>query len=416
MFDFTASQRAQDVQAVPNTTLTLSNVFGLFDNTKPDAQRMKRDLRGLFYSLLDRRANNIAKAVIGTQGMDGFRVMRVGTQGDSEEVEPNHPWVNLIRRPNPAQPPYKTWHWASMACDATGSADFIVEDGPAGVPEAMYPIYRAWGTVRPKLDRTGAVDGWVFHRADGRDIPLEARDIVRFTHGSAFDPADTMGLIERAVYELDHEYYSRVYEQGYLQNGRPPNVYLSYDGDVDNTTREQVGQKFKQMYMGAGQGRAVKGVPVMDKGGEIKTVALSPGDLMMLDSRQFNEERLYDICGVPYNLKSDTANRSNAQVAERTFARDTIGPRVTEMSSELTFCFERSFGAEPGALEVEAPDVMPVDREQEATITRVKLETGQMTLNEVRERDGLEPYDRDEADQPLVSSTVQPLGATPGFL
>jgi len=401
-------QRADDPQVIPTSEASASAFTGLVDRDKPTDQDIRKHNVSLFAKLVNIRAGATARAIVGEQGQSGFQVERV-QGGEYEAVEDGHPWLRLIRRPNPDTAAYLFWHWVSRVVDLQGAAHLLVEDDPAGTPMALWPIYPEWGDVRPQLGDKGQVSGWVYYRG-GERISYEARDIIRISLDDPVRAGETMSLLERGVYELSRELHHNKYEQDFLEDGRPPNVYLSFDNDVNVNTNQEAADKVQQRFMGE---RANK-VPALGNGGSMETVALSPDDLQMLESRQMNERRLFTICGVPQALfKSESSNRSTGEAAHWTFAKYTIQPRAVHVSSQMTKAFEASFGADPGVLRVQAPDVTPVDREEQETINEQRVRRGVPPAQVMREQGEDVPDEyAEDLETPRLPSTLKKISGS----
>jgi len=166
----------------------------------------------------------------------------------------------------------------------------------------------------------------------------------------------------------------------------------------------------QQRYMG----RRANKVPALGNGGEMKTVALSPDDLQMLESRQMNEGRLFTICGVPEALfKSESSNRSTGEAAHWTFAKYTIQPRAVHFASQLTKDLERSFGADPGVLRVQAPDVTPVDHQEQEAINEARVRRGVPPAQVMREQGEEVPSEYEEdLETPRLPSTLKKISGS----
>jgi len=398
-----SAQRAEDPQVIPTSRRATTSLTGLADRQKPTDREIRKHNVSLFGKLVSMRAHATAQAIIGWQGQDGFQTERLEA-GQFEAVSADQPWQRLIRRPNPDTPPYLFWWWASTVIDLQGAVHFLVEDGPDGQPEALWPIFPEWGEVRPRLGEKGEVTGWVYYRGGERQT-YEARDIVRLRLPDTINMQETQSLLERGVYELDRELHHNQYEKNFLEDGRPPNVYLSFDNDVNVSANQEAADKVQNRSMG---NRANK-VPALGNGGEMKTVALSPDDLQMLDSRVMNERRLHTICGVPQALfRSESSNRSTGEQAHWTFAKYTIQPRVISLADQQTKGFEQAFRADPGALRIQAPETTPEDREEQETINDLRVRRGVPPAQIMREQ-GEEVPDEYEEDleTPRLPSTLK---------
>jgi len=90
--------------------------------------------------------------------------------------------------------------------------------------------------------------------------------------------------------------------------------------------------------------------------------------------------------------------------------RGTVQPLLDEAAQQLTMGLEQAFEPE-GTLRVMAPDVTPTSRRDQAETDRILVESGLRTRNEIRERDGKEPFDNEVADEPTAPQAQRPLGS-----
>ena len=405
-----SAQRAEDPDVAPVSSRRTTQASGLHDRGRPTERQIRKHNVSLFAKLVHMRADATARAIVGEQGQGGFSVQRNVT-GGQEEVEPRHPWKRLLKRPNDAMPAYLFWHWCSRVVDLWGACDLYVEHDRTGTPTALWPIYPEWGEVRPTLGRKGAVQGWIYYRGGQRE-ELEARDIVRLALPDVTNPMETESLLERGVYELNRELHHAHYESDFLEEGRPPNVYMSFDGSVSVRKNQEAAERMQERHMGK---RANK-VPALGNGGELKTVALSPDDLQMLESREMTERRLHEITGVPEALfNTESSNRATGEAAHWTFAQYTVQPRAVSLASQMRHGFERAFGADRGALAVVAPDVTPTDAKEQEDINQRRLKRGVPAAQIMREQ-GEEVPDEHEEDleTPRLPSTLKPIGQGDG--
>lgn len=400
-------ERAANAAVFDSAQYVMSRSFGLTDSTMPTIRQVRLANQGLFSTCIRLRADALSRAIVGGHGSPGFTVQRVTSQGEYEDVELTHPWVQLLRRPNPNRPALEVWRWASLCRDLRGSADFIVQDDRRGVPIALYEIFPEFGELKPVPNATGGVDGFVFIRADGKRIELEARDVVRLRHPDPITPYENMSLLEKGAFELDKTLYSDIYERDTLKEGRFPPVVLSSDQPVSPQQAQQYGKQFLETYMRTGQ-HTVKGVPVMGAGLKPVPTAMKADDIALIESRRLTDTHIFWITGVSQGLLSDQANRANAEAAQRFFAEYTIQPAADSFAAQLTFGFSRAFReVTPGSLVIMAPNVVPVDPEQRARIDEIRLRNGTLTVNEVRRRDGQDEVEG--GDVALTNSLLVPL-------
>ena len=425
MFDLFVSPnhvRLNDPQVVPSTLMATARAIGLTDSERPTAHKIGLAARGLFAACIDIRANAIARAINGGPSRSGFTVKRLTAQAEYEDVELTHPWVRLLLRPNTNRPALEVWRWASEARDYAGSADFVVEDNARGTPIALHEIFPEFGHISPVPNAGGGDQGYVFFRADGRRVELEARDVVRLRHTDPRSPYRSMSLLQKAAYQLDKGLYADIYERDTLREGRFPPVVLTSDQEVSKAQAGRYGKQFKDAYMRTGT-HTVKGIPVLGKGLKAQPTLINPNDLALIESGRLNDKRLFWTTGVPQGMVDHEANRANTDGQRRTFAEYTVQPSVDLIAAQMSYGFSRSFGepvglpASSGAsgasgasgLVIHAPNVVPVDPMQQARIDEIQIRSGTLKPNEVRRREGRD--DVEGGDQAFVSAALRPLAA-----
>lgn len=404
MFDFSSESRA-NIQVADQ--FTISDVLGLRDYGRPSEHEQRELLRGTFEACVRRRARRFASAVLPSREGPGLKVERRTADGH-EEVEQDHPWYQLIRKPNEHRSPYVYWKWVSLARDLQGRAPQLVWDGPRGMPEHLYEIFPEFGYVQPLASREGGIDGYIYEREDGQDIRLEPRDIMELKRTDPHSPYETQSLLEALASEVAGDKFASEYRRQAFEQGRPPMVYLSTDDSMTPDQKQEMGERLKSRFFGR-QGRQ-KGVPVMDRGLDMEDVSIDPESFQMLEAQGLDQTVIFRVTGVPQALLDMDSNRAESEEARKEFMKGTIQPLLDEAAQQLTLGLKQAFDPE-GSLRVVAPDVTPTSRRDQAETDRILVEAGLRTRNEIRERDGKEPFDVGAADEPTAPQSQKPLGA-----
>lgn len=405
MFDFNSRANVQVVDQ-----FSISDVLGLRDFGRPSEYEQRELLRGTFEACLRLRARRFASAVLPNREGPGLKVERRTPDG-FEEVEEDHPWYSLIRSPNAYRSAIVFYQWVSLARDLQGRAPQLVQDGPRGMPEQLLEMYSEFGYVQPLASPDGGIDGWLYEREDGRDIRLEPRDVMEVKRIDPHSPYETQSLIEALASEVAGDKFAAEYRRNAFEKGRPPMVYLSTDQEMTPKQAKEHGQRLKQRYFKRQGGQDT--VPVMTEGMELEGISLDPESWQMLEAQGLDQKVIHKVTGVPQPLLEMDSNRAESEEARKELMRGTIQPLIDEVAAQYTQGLRQAF--EPEAeLRVVAPDVSPIDQRERAETDQILVESGLRTRNEIRERDGKEPFDNDVASQPTVPKTQKVLGAMPG--
>jgi HK97 family phage portal protein len=401
LFKWLHRKRTVAERSVEIDTFTLPPVprqIGLSDTYEPDSEQIRTAYRGLVYRLAQVRSDAIASALM------QLTVERPTGQGEFRIVEPTHPWVTLLQRPNPNHSTRKLWKLTSLLRDLQGRIDFLIERGARNVPIALHPVFPIYGELRPVPNTIGGVDQYIFARADGKMIPFPVEDVVRIQHVNPITPFESASLLKAAAYEIDVDLYMKVYRRDMIKDGGLNATVLTSDQEITKPQAKQYGEEFKNKFLGI---KGIKEVAVMGKGLKPHNVGVTAKDLEFIEGARLNTTDLLNIFGVPEGMISDSANRANADTSRLTFYQNTVQPEAELIADELTLSLERAFGAKPNALRVRVPDLAPLDHDFELRKDTSMVAGGLRTINEVRKENGDDPVDG--GDEILVPSTLTPL-------
>lgn len=401
--------RVQEPNVVPSTS-RIDIGFGAKSLRRIGPQELQQVYRSKVAMLMQYRASNFAPHL---KNLTVER--RIGDeQDDWEPVERDHPWVRLIRRPNDYMPALLFWKWVVLARDGLGHADMLVQEGTVETEEfgevpvpvkALHPVYPDYGRMEPMHDTEGDLQGWMFHRSDGKKFPLEAEDVIRVKRQHPNAPWRTAGLVEAAAYEIDQDTAANIYSRDSLRSQGVPDVVLESPEEMNKPKVQKLARRFAKLY-GAGRDK----VPVAHGGMEVKELSLSQKDQEFSKQREFIAQTLHKIFETHEGLFSKDATRANAEAALFSFAANTVKPNVESITGQFEFEMERVFEADRDQIRISLPaDIIPEDRETVEKIRDMKIKNGTLLINEARQDDG-----RDEVefgDEPLVNGTLMPLSA-----
>lgn len=372
--------------------------FG-YDNPYEPKERDQRDsYRGAFFRCIEIRA------AIRAQAMLDAKVMRVTGQGEYEEVEPNHPWVQLKNNPTPTMTPYQAYWWMCTSMDLMGHAHSIVLDVDGfDTPISILPIFVDFGDLNPVPDQYGGIREWVYNATAGNIKRMPNENVVPIMRPSPFTPYESFSLIQAAIFETDTDKFMKIYRRDSVKDGGITSDVFSTDQQMMGDERKKVGQELKK-YKGR---RGHNEVLIASHGLKPVKYNMDMRDLQYIDGLIQNDKQLKFITGVPTPLFSDGSNRSVVEAAEREMIQYTIMPELTMMCEQLTKGYEGIFGSEPGMLKIVPPDLKPLDEELEIRKRESYLRTGQRTINEYRAEDGKDDFEG--GDVPMIQLGLVPL-------
>lgn len=353
----------------------------------------------LVYSAVKLRAEAVARPRL--------KVWTMSADGTEQESLEDHPLQLLLDKANPWWAAGDLWRGTSTMFDLFGAAFWVLEN---------------LGTDRQKI--------WLARPDKMRVIPSKADYISGFEYGSMtpgggkhyapeeivwfrnFNPLDEFaGLspIAPGRLSIDMATDAAAHNRNVFKNGIMADVVGLTDGPIDQTQVDEIWERLKKKF--AGPQNAHK---MMLMGGmkDVKNLAMSARDMEFMASLRWSLEDICRVFGVPKTLLHDLekATYSNIDGEERLFWRNTIVPQLMFYESAINEMLVPQFDP-TGSIFVQF-DLSDIEALQEDTVElanqeREDVKAGILTINEVRERRGLEPVPwGDEPPQPALS----PLG------
>lgn len=217
----------------------------------------------------------------------------------------------------------------------------------------------------------------------GVRVPLESHE---FQHlGMLWIPGEmkALGPIQAARMELTGAHNATQYGAAFLKSGDVPSGVLKTDQVLSPTQAAQ--------YKTQWHARQAHEVAVLGQGLDYKPVLLSPKDAQFLETRQFDTTAIARLFGIPAHLflasvEGSSLTYSNMAQADLAFMRWTVAEYTREIETAMTAVLPST---QTARFNLDA--VLRPDAPTRSTVHRTNLEAGWMSVNEVREIEGLPP-------------------------
>jgi len=318
----------------------------------------------------------------------------------------NDPLLSLLYKPNKVFTGRQFWSLYQKYYDAVGEAYILIESSreifDAKKVSAMHLLNPTM--VEPKFDADGAPTGYTYKTNSG-EITYRPEQIIYIHNPDPKHPLRGQSLLKAGVTAIQTEtqigaYHSRILENG----GKVEGVFTFKTPSLTEQQLENLKSQYQKEY-----GAAKKaGLPLF-LGGDaqyIKT-GMSPDELSFLDAKKMTLEDICILTGVPKSMLASTSEVKfdNADADRSIFLRETIKPLLVTLTTALDeFLF-------PDGKNLTFVDPTPENIDQKLKETESGIKNYYMTINEARERHGLDPIDG--ADDIMVPFSVMPLGDGP---
>lgn len=317
----------------------------------------------------------------------------------------NAPVLDVLNKPNKHFSGPEFWELYEKYYDTVGEVFIWKEYGRKGVfnPKELLGLHILMPTnVEIEYTEDGEIAKYIYKRPTQKDLEYLPEEIIFIRRPDVKKPLRGQSLLKAGVMAIQTEtqisaYHSRVLENG----GKVEGVFTFKTDRLTEAQLHDIKAKYKKEYADARKA----GIPLF-LGGDSQYVktGLTPDELSYLEAKKAT---LGDICiltGVPQSMLALTndVKYDNADADRAIFLRETIKPLLVKLTTAL----DMSIIPDEQVLKFEDPTPENVDQKLKETETGIK--NYYMTVNEARERHGLDPVP--EGDVIMVPFSVLPLG------
>ena len=325
--------------------------------------------------------NRIADAVASVKWM--------AKRGD-EEI-PNHPLLQLLRRPNPGQsgPQYIRAKVGYLMISGNGYEERVTVGGEV---RELYQLRPDRVKVVPASN--GFPAGYIY-TANSKAIrfPVDENGNSDLRHLKMFNPLNDwygMSPVEAGAYAIDQSNESMKWVQSLLQNSaRPSGALTTKDGaELSDDNFNRLKAQIEDQYSGAMNA----GRPMLLEGGlSWQQMGLSPADMSLLETK-FSAAR--DIClsfGVPPQLLGIPGDNTYSNYAEArlSFWEDTVIPLLDLIAADWSSWLGAPYGIEL----VPDLDDIPAIVDKRQSLWDMADKSLDLTINERRALKGYGPVE-----------------------
>ncbi len=327
-----------------------------------------------------------------TATSNGFRLIPCPGIEDSQitdrEIEPI---LSLLEEPNPNDTFSEII--AEVCIDLHLYGDAYVEvvlNKTTNTPESLYNLYAP--SLRVLVDKHGTVLGYLqmvdskSGRANATPIVFRPEEVVHFRLPNPGNEVYGLSPLESLFTPIETDLLAQEYNKKFFQNHATPKLHV----DLGTCTLSQLKRTREYFaFQLKGVSNAHKTL-ITEGGATIKVIGIYPSDMEFLNQRKFSRDEICAVIGVPpmkIGIFEDV-NRASAVEADKSFKSEKIIPLQRMISKKLNLNLISLFDAR---VQFEFVELDLRDALEQSEINKVYLETGVLTVDEVRVSLGLKP-------------------------
>lgn len=374
------------------------------------ANRTPADLASIsssVYSAIKRRVNAVNRCKL-------TMVRRVGD--DVEEVL-DHPALTAIRRVNSGLTFKQGWGLIEQHKLTWGNAFWVKRRGALGVPMEFEIWDPASVRIHPDPRTPWAPRAFTRRTSQGQDVTVAAEDVIWFRHIldpriSSENPAQGLAPIEAIRMTVDTGLEATRYNLRFFDNDATP-AAIYHVAEAGPSEIKRIRDDFQRKFQGTDNAHRAMITGGGDKMERVDS-PISHRDMMFIEQAQLSKEEVamvYEMSPVVLgDMRHGTFSNTDGSGVD---FWETMQDQVSSTLAELNeFLIHRDFGEE---YELRADwstvPALQADRKLSAEIDEINLRAAVITINEVREREGLEPVEW--GDLPIQPVNMTSFGTIP---
>jgi HK97 family phage portal protein len=299
----------------------------------------------------------------------------------------DHPLLTLLRQVNPVHNSFDLWELTQLYLEVHGRAFwYLVFDPVLHIPREIWTLPAQNVTPRRRSDSPRLIDYYEY-RTGAREQRFRPDEIIFFRFPDPRDPY--LGGLSplRACYEqiaLLSDFAA--FKQAKFENHAIPDALVTPEAVIGEEERDRLQAQWNSYFRRGGTGRVV----VTENAMRLQVLSHSMGDLAALADMKATKEDVSNAFHVPLSFLTSETNLANLQAAEHQHMAKAIGPRLQRRDQKLNEQLLPLYDP-TGRLFVASEDPVPVNFENNMKELELKLKFGVLSINEVRQAEGLDP-------------------------
>jgi HK97 family phage portal protein len=282
----------------------------------------------------------------------GYR--QTGDGGMWEEYD-KHPWLPLLKRPNPYMSGYALREFTALDLELSGNAYWALErNKDSNDVQELWPIPS--GKVRAVATREKMIDHYI-HDVNGERIIYKYDEIIHLQYANPLSFVYGQGSLSAAKLSVMADLHAKTWNKHFFANSARPDAVFETDTVLADDVRKRVMIQWNAMHRGSDK----RGKTAILEGGlKYKETNRTPKDVDFVESQKLSREEILAAFGVPPAMVGilEYANYANTKEQTAIFWKHTVMPKkraidaiITMRIQQLSFDLQTIFEADTSPIE-----------------------------------------------------------------
>ena len=303
-------------------------------------------------------------------------------------VGADHPLQRLLDAPNPFWTRGDLWRATETHLSLWGAAFWALDRGEDGAIAEIWPLRPDRMRVIPDADRY--IKGFVYIADGGKLAPYIPEDIVWMRYFNPLDEYAGLSPIAPLRLSADMGLDALLANRKLLQNDSAPGLIIETAANPTDAEVSAFYQRWESRYQGVEKTRRPA---LLGAGMTAANLGFSPRDMEYIESLRWSLEDIARVFGVPKMMIGDLEHTtySNFSTARRIFWEDTVSAQLALYEDAMQRYLLPHFddAALTVKFDLSGVEALKESEENKANRRRLYVETGIMSVDEVRREMGL---------------------------
>lgn len=323
---------------------------------------------------------------------NGKRVVNdsIPVKGKNNVVEIlNHPFLDLIKNVN------EDMNYTDLASLTFGYLGLIgnmywyVEKDGKGMPINIYPLLSEHVTLKLN-ESNGKIMAYKYF-----DKVFPTEDIIQFSNYQPGSLISGKGELEACISAARRYCYYDFAEAALNSNNARPDFVVSYKTKLTENEQKDVSKIWSKKFGSKGIGK-----PLVTSDVDIKPMSLAPKDMEWLEGRKSSMQEIINSFGIPESLLFiNSSNYASSYTAVDHYMRYTIFPKMDRYCEKIN---EKLLPLYDEGLYIDYDRTITPNPVEQANVLKTYVDAGIITINEAREKIGMQPLE----DMPIKQLEV----------
>lgn len=316
-----------------------------------------------------------------------------------------HPFLDLINNVNPFSNKFELLTITDLNLELTGNAYWWIPKDALGMPYMLWNLPSHWMKIIPSPEEF--ISGYLMSvPGSGKFVPFDESEIVHFKFPSVFDLFYGSGPTWAAQFGIDLNQQLKTWGINFFMNNAQPSGALMTDGGLTPDQFERLKTQWNKRHRGS---KNAGKMAILEAGLKYQQIGskMKESGFCEMDKEIRNE--IMAMFGVPASKLGlvEDVNRANADANDYTYQKETILPRLRLIEEKMN---EKIAPIYDPNLVIQFDNPVPDDNDFRLKEKEINIRMGITSIDEEREKDGLEPLNLPETSTPLIPFNMVPSG------